>query len=73
MNLLDLLRRGATIDAAASGAGLDREMAAIMVDHYQRAGLVELPRAAACTDCGTTARRPLGCAGCPFAEPRRAG
>lgn len=63
----DLLARGATIDAAAAAAGLDREMAAMMVDHYERAGLLQLPRAAACTDCaGPTVAR--GCAGCPFAS-----
>lgn len=65
----DLLRRGATIDAAAAGAGLDRELAAVMVDHYERAGLIELSGASACTDCPSTnpAGRRLGCAGCPFA------
>ncbi len=66
----DLLRRGATIDAAAAGAGLDRELAAVMVDHYERAGLIELSGASACTDCPSTdpaAPRSFGCAACPFA------
>jgi hypothetical protein len=64
----DLLTRGATIDAAAAGAGLDRELAAVMVDHFERAGLIG--RASACTDCPSTnpaAPRRFGCAACPFA------
>lgn len=67
MKLYDLLRRGATLDAAAAGAGVDREMAALMVDHYERAGLLEPSRTEPCADCSP---RRLGCAGCPFAAGR---
>ncbi len=65
--LFDHLRRGATLDAAAAAAGLDRELAALMVDHWHRAGLLENPPDAACADCSAAPRRP-GCAGCPFAR-----
>ncbi|NLI18934.1 MAG: hypothetical protein GX427_09005 [Actinomycetales bacterium] len=69
--LYELLARGATIDAAAAGAGVDREMAVLMVEHWERAGLLQLPRDAACSDCPSVnpaAPRRLGCAGCPFAR-----
>lgn len=63
---LELLARGATIDAAAAAAGLDRDMAEIMVDHYERAGLIAPPRSV-CTTCPAQTPRRFGCAGCPFA------
>lgn len=69
--LYDLLARGATLDSAAAATGTDREVAALMVDHWERAGLVQLPRDAACSDCPSVhpaAQRRLGCAGCPFAR-----
>ena len=72
MRLLDLLARGATLDAAAARAGTDPGMAHLLAEEYERLGLLELPRPrGACSACAVDAAPagalPPGCAGCPFA------